>query len=324
MRLSVVSLLIGLLLLLAATSPANSAPATRVPRIGLLLGDASPRLNAFRQGLRALGYFEGQNIELDCKLTEGRYETLQRLTAELIAAKAGIIVTGGHTATKAAMDSTSTIPIVFASASDPLGSGFVKTLARPGGNATGLSLLSRELTEKRFEILHEVVPTASRIAVLYTPDSRASLMQFEETEATARQARVTLQPLEVRSPADFASALDSAVRRRADALLVVQSTFTLAHKTTLARFATTHRLPAMYGSSEFVQVGGFMSYGADALDMYRRAASYVNRILKGAKPGDLPVEQPSKFELSINPKTAKSLGLTFPASVFIRADRIFE
>jgi putative tryptophan/tyrosine transport system substrate-binding protein len=321
---SLAGLLVGLLLLLTGAPQAIAEQGKRIPRIGLLLGDASPRLDAFREGLRALGYIEGQNIELDCKLTEGKYDALKKLTAELIAGKVDVIVTGGHTATKAAMESTSTIPIVFGSASDPLGSGFVKSLARPGGNATGLSLLSRELTEKRFEILHEVVPKASRITVLFTPDSRASVMQFEETESTARQVRIALQPLPVRRPAEFDAAFDVAVRGRADAFLVVQSTFTLAHKRELTTLAAKHRLPAMYGSNEFVEAGGFMSYGADALDMYRRAASYVDRILKGAKPGDLPVEQPSKFELGVNLKAAKSLGLTFPASVLVRADRVIE
>jgi putative ABC transport system substrate-binding protein len=324
MRQSVVCLLVGLLLLLTGAPQAIAEQGKRIPRIGILLGDASPRLEAFRQGLLALGYVEGQNLELDCRLTEGKYEALRQLTAELIARKADVIVTGGHTATQAAKDATTSIPIVFASASDPLGSGFVASLARPGGNITGLSLLSRELTEKRFEILHEVAPRASRVAVLFTPASRASVMQFEETQVAAQTARVALQPLEVRTTTEFEAAFAAAVRGRADTLLVVQSTFTLAHRNQLAHLAAKHRLPAMYGSSEFVEVGGLMSYGADALDMYRRAAFYVDRILKGAKPGDLPVEQPSKFELAVNLKAAKSLGLTFPPSVLVRAERVIE
>ena len=274
--------------------------------------------------MRALGYVEGQNVELDCRLTEGKYEALRQLTAELIARKADVIVTGGHTATQAAKDATTSIPIVFASASDPLGSGFVASLARPGGNITGLSLLSRELTEKRFEILHEVAPRASRVAVLFTPASRDSVMQVEETQVAAQAARVALQPLEVRTPTEFEAAFAAAVRGRADTLLVVQSTFTLAHRKQLATLAAKHHLPTMYGSSEFVEAGGLMSYGADALDMYRRAASYVDRILKGAKPSDLPVEQPSKFELAVNLKAAKSLGLTFPPSVLVRAEQVIE
>jgi putative ABC transport system substrate-binding protein len=318
-----VSLLLAVAVI-ACPPPAHAAQRDKIPRVGVLLGDASPRLEAFKQQLRTLGYVEGQNIELDCRLTEGKYGALRQLVAELIARKVDVIVTGGQTATRAAMEATSTIPVIFGSASDPLGSGFVKNLAKPGGNVTGFSLLSRELTEKRFEILHEVVPKASRFAVLFTPDSRASTMQVEETETAANGARVTLQSLAVRNPAEFETAFVAAARDRADVLVVVQSTFTLAHRKQLATLAAKHRLPAMYGSSEFVEAGGLMSYGADALDMYRRAASYVDRILKGAKPGDLPVEQPSKFELAVNLKAAKALGVAFPPSVLIRADQVME
>jgi len=324
MRLSAVNLLVGLLLLLTCSPQAMAEQGKRIPRIGLLLVDASSRLEAFRKGLQALGYIEGQNVELDYRSTEGKYEVLQQLITELIARKVDVIVTGGNEATQAAKKATTIIPIVFGTASDPLGSGLVVSLARPGGNITGLSLLSRELTAKRFEILREVVPKANRVAILFTPDSRASVMQFEETRAAAQTTHIALQPLEVRTPKEFEAVFDAAVRGRADALLIVQSTFTLAHKRQLATLASEHRLPTMYGSSEFVEVGGLMSYGADTLDMYRRAASYVDRILKGVKPGDLPVEQPSKFELAVNLKTAKSLGLMLPSSVLIRVDRVIE
>lgn len=325
MRLRFVLPLSILLACLGGALPALAGESTpRVPQVGLVLGEASPRLEAFRQGLRALGYVEGQNIALDTRLTGGKYEALRQLAAELVARKVDVILTGGHTATRAAMEATSTIPIVFGSASDPLGSGFVKSLARPGGNATGLSLLSRELTEKRFEILHEAVPKATRVAVLYTPDSQASAMQLEQTEIIARKIRIALHSFKVQAPSDFDAAFAGAVQGRAEALLIVQSTFTLAHRKQLTALAAKHRFPAMYGSNEFVEIGGLLSYGADALDMYRRAASYVDRILKGAKPGDLPVEQPTKFELAVNLKTARALGLTLPPSVLVRAEQVIE
>jgi putative ABC transport system substrate-binding protein len=324
MRLSAVSLLVGLLLLLTCSPQAMAEQGKRSPRIGLLLVEASSRFEAFRKGLETLGYIEGQNVELDCRLTGGKYEALHQLIIELIARRVDVIVTGGNAATQAAKNATTTIPIVFGSASDPLGSGLVVSLARPGGNVTGLSLQSRELTAKRFEILHEVISRTNRVAILFTPDSNASVMQFKETQAVAQTTHIALQPLEVRTPKEFETAFATAIRGRADALLVVQSTFTLAHKSQLATLASQHRLPTLYGSSEFVEVGGLMSYGPDALDMYRRAASYVDRILKGAKPGDLPVEQLSKFEFAVNLKTAKSLGLTLSPSVFIRVDRMIE
>jgi len=235
-----------------------------------------------------------------------------------------VIVTGGNEATQAAKKATTIIPIVFGTASDPLGSGLVVSLARPGGNITGLSLLSRELTAKRFEILLEVVPKANRVAILFTPDSRASVMQFEETRAVAQTTHIALQPLEVRTPKEFEAVFDAAVRGRADALLIVQSTFTLAHKRQLVTLASEHRLPTMYGSSEFVEASGLMSYGANIDDLWRRAATYVDKILKGAKPADLPVEQPMKFELVVNLKTAKALGITIPQSLLLRADEVIQ
>jgi putative ABC transport system substrate-binding protein len=265
---------------------------------------------------------EGRTIAIEYRWAEGKPERIPDLTADLVRLKVDVIVTAGEPGTPAAKQATSTIPIVFAAHADPVGAGLVASLARPGGNITGLSSMTAELGEKRLELLKEAFPKLSRVAVLRDP--RQPLMDLRLTETAARALGLRLQVLEVRDINDLEAALAAAKQGRAGALMNLQSTFLFAHRARIVEAVAKARLPAMYHHREFVAVGGLMAYSPNFSDMYRRAAVYVDKIIKGAKPADLPVEQPTRFELVINVKTAKGLGLTIPQSVLVRADRVIQ
>jgi putative ABC transport system substrate-binding protein len=307
---------------------AQAQQSTKVPRIGILPpGPISERLHlweAFRQGLRELGYVEGQNITLIFPSTEVKPERLPHLAAELVSLKVDVIVAPTTAAAQAAMNATRTIPIVMPVTVDPVRTGLIASLARPGGNITGLSTLSPELSGKRLELLKEVVPVVSRIAVLSNPSSPNFLPEMRETENTARALGVQLQRLEVRGPDDFERVFQAATKERAGALITLADAFVFTQRTRVVKLAAKSRLPAIYFFGEFVEAGGLMSYAANLADMYRRAATYVDKILKGRKPADLPVEQPTKFEFIINLKAAKQIGLTIPPNVLVRADKVIK
>jgi putative ABC transport system substrate-binding protein len=282
---------------------------------------------AFLQGLRDLGYTEGRNVVIEYRDAEGKLERLPALAAELVALKVDVIVAGGTPQALAAKQATKTIPIVFAAAADPVASGLVASLARPGGNATGLSLLTPELVGKCLEQLKQVVPGISRVAALWQPGGhgeRTEKDMLKEADVAARALAVRLQFVQARGPADFDRVFSEMTRARADALTVLPSNLFISERRRLVDLAAKNRLPAVYPWREFVDAGGLMSYGANNADLFRRAATYADKILKGAKPADLPVEQPTTFELVINLKTAKALGLTIPPSLLQRADEIIQ
>jgi putative ABC transport system substrate-binding protein len=313
--------------LLAAPLVAQAGPG-RIPRVGYVWARVSSEdqrtWEVARQGLRELGYVEGQNIALEVRWAEGRYERLPALVAELVRLKVDVLVVATTPGALAAKSATGTIPIVMTAVGDPVGSGLVASLARPGGNLTGLSLFNKEVSGKRLELLKESLPTVSRVAVLVNPGNPIHTTFWKETQSAAQTLGLQLQSIEVRGPKDFDDTFTTAARGRAEALLAFDDSLTLGHRTRLVALAAKHRLPAMYGFREFPDAGGLMSYGPNNLDLYRRTARYVDRILRGAKPADLPVEQPTKFELVINLKTAKALGLTIPPSVLARADQVIE
>ena len=303
-------------------------PQGKVWRIGIL-ETVSPELNAanldaFQQGLRELGYIEGRNLIIEYRSADGRSERFPSLAAELVGLKVDLIVTRGTPASLAAKRATRTIPVVMANAGEPVETGLVISLARPGGNVTGLSSLTVRLEAKRLGLLRELVPGITRIAALYNMSSPANPPQWKEIETAARSVGVQPQLLDVRKPEDFGPAFDAATRQRADGLIVGQEGLLQANRKLIVQLAAEHRLPAIYRSKEFIEVGGLMAYGPSYPDLYRRAATYVDKILKGAKPGDLPVEQPTKFELIINLKTAKTLAITIPQSLLLRADEVIQ
>ena len=314
--------------LLTTVSPAEAQQPKKVPRIGYLgatsASSESLRHEAFRQGIREVGYIEGQNITIEYRYAEGKLDRLPALAAELVALKVDVIVTGGPQATRPAKKATATIPIVMAFDSDPVGNGFVASLARPGGNVTGLSALSPEISGKQLELLKEIVPTLSRVAVLGNSAEPANALVLREVELAAGAFGVKLQHLDVLGPKDIETAFRAASKGRADAVLVLLSPVVISHRTQLVEIALKSRLPAIYFRPEFVEDGGLMSYATSFADLSRRAATYVDKILKGAKPADLPVEQPTKFELVINLKTAKQIGLTIPPDVLLRADKVIK
>jgi putative ABC transport system substrate-binding protein len=316
--------------LLAAPLAAEAQQAAKVARIGYLAGSlaATPHApEAFRQGLRDLGYVEGRNVVIEYRDAEGKFERLPALAAELVALKVDVIVAPNTVAALAAKQATRALPIVFAAPADPVASGLVTSLARPGGNVTGLSNLAPELVGKGLELLTQAVPGLTRVAVLWHPGGlgeRTEKDMLKAAEVAARALGVRLQVVEARGPADIDRAFSQMTRARAGALTVLTTPMLLAERRRLVDLAAKHRLPAVYTSREFVDAGGLMSYGANVADLLRRAATYVDKILKGAKPADLPVEQPTKFELVINLKTAKALGLTIPQSLLGRADEIIQ
>jgi putative ABC transport system substrate-binding protein len=279
---------------------------------------------AFTEGLRELGWIEGKNVLLERRYAENQLDRLPGLAAELVRLDVGVIVTAGTLAPLAAKRATSTIPIVMTSAGDPLGTGLVASLARPGGNVTGLSLMAPDLGGKRLELLKELLPGISHVAILWNAANPYSALVFKETQSGARTLRIEVQSLEVKGPGDFDGALDTAMRKRLDALITVEDPLTVTYRKRIADFAALNRVPAIYGLREFAEAGGLMVYGANLADLYRRAATYVDKILKGANPADLPVEQPTKFELVINLKTAKALGITVPPTLLALADEVIE
>ena len=309
---------------------AEAQQVAKVPRIGYLVGSLAGdphRTEAFRQGLRDLGYVEGGNVVIEYRDAEGKLERLPALAAELVALKVDVIVTSGTLAALAAKQATRTLPIVFSPAGDPVTSGLVTSLARPGGNITGLSALNPELVGKRLELLKQAVPGVSRVAVLWQPGAfgeRAEKDMLKGAEVAARALGVQPQFVEARGPADFDRAFSDMTKTRAGALTVLGSNMFVSERRRLVDLAAKNRLPAVYAVREFVDAGGLMAYGPNLADLYRRAATYVDKILKGAKPGDLPVEQPTKYELVINLKAAKALGLKIPQSVLERADHVVE
>ena len=288
---------------------------------GLPLGPASA---SFAEALRELGWIEGKNIVFEGRYAEDRLDRLPALAVDLVRLNVDVIVAVGTLAHLAAKQATTTIPIVMANAGDPVGSGLVASLAQPGGNITGLSIMSPDLAGKRLEILKEVLPDVFRVAVLWNAANPYSALVFRETEATAQKLRINIQSLEVRGPADVDSALTASIERGARAIIAVEDPLTFGQRKLIAEFSAKNRLPTIYGLRELAELGGLLTYGASLRDLWYRAAGYVDKILKGAKPGDLPVQQPTKFELVINLKTAKTLGLTIPPSLLARADEVIE
>ena len=309
------------LTLLAAPLAAEAQQAGKMFRIGGL-GFGSPEL--LRQSLREVGYVEGLNLAIEWRDAEGKTERFDALAAELVRLKVDVIVAANPAATFAAKRSTASIPIVMVNTPDPVQLGLVVSLGRPGGNVTGTTTLSADLSVKQLELLKEAVPRAVRIAVLWNPTNPWHPLALKGVEAAARSLAVQLQIVEVRGPEELDNAFATMTRERAGAVLVLADPMTFFHRARLADLAAKRRLPAMYGVRGYVDAGGLMSYWANQTDLYRRVASYVDRILKGAKPGDLPIEQPTRFELVINLKTARALGLTIPPSLLLRADHLVE
>jgi putative tryptophan/tyrosine transport system substrate-binding protein len=314
--------------LFALCGSAEAQQPTKIPRVGILPpGPMSERKHlwaAFNQGLRDLGYVEGQNIALILPSTDVKPERLPQHADEMVNRNVDIIVAAGTAAVRAAKEATKTIPIVTPVVTDPVEAGLVASLARPGGNVTGVTLISVQLSGKRLELLREVVLRLTRVAALSNPTSLGSPLQIKETMAAARTLGIQLQAVDVRDSNNFEQAFEEATKERAGALLTLDDPLFFTHRSKIVELAAKRRLPAIYGFREFVEVGGLISYAANLSDMYRRAATYVDKILKGAKPADLPVEQPTKFELVINLKTAKQIGLAVPPIVLARADRVIR
>jgi len=320
--------LVFVVCLVLAPLASEAQPAGKLYRIGML-ETRSAALNAtnfeaFRLGLRGLGYREGQNVEFAYRSSEGRNERFPDLANELVRLKVDLILTRGTPAALAARNATKTIPVVMASSGDPVGAGLVASLARPGGNVTGLSNYNVEIYGKRVEILKELLPKLTRIAGLFNMGNPVLPIQWQVAERTARMLGMQAQLLDVRRPEDLTQGFDAAAREHAEALVVALDGLTQANLPQIAELATRHRLPSIFATKEYVDVGGLSSYGASDPHLYQRAASYVDRILKGAKPGELPVEQPTKFELAINRKTARALGLTIPPALLLRADHLID
>ena len=323
MGLSVVALV-----LVMTGAVATAQQPSKVIRVGCLLAASASseksRIEAFRQGLRELGYVEGKNIVIEWRFGDGKQDRLPALAAELVRLKVDIIVTGGSAATRAAKEATTTIPIVMMQDADPVGSGFVASLARPGGNITGLSTLAPELSGKRLELLKEIIPKLSHVAVFGTSTQPGNAQMLGEVELAAKAFGVKLQYLDVLSSKDIANAFQAASKGRADAVLMLLGRVAISQRTEIAELAVKNRLPVIYEREIYVEAGGLMSYGVNWNDLDRRAATYVDKILKGAKPADLPVEQPKKFEFIINLKAAKEIGLTIPPNVLVRADKVIK
>jgi putative ABC transport system substrate-binding protein len=318
----IVALAVGIV---AAPLAAAAQPAGKVVRVGVLLystPQADINIGAFRAGMRDLGYMEGQNLAVEYRFAEGKPERLPGLAAELARLKPDVIFVLGGDVAPFAKQATDTIPIVMAISTDPVQQGLVSSFGRPGGNVTGVSFVADELAGKRLELLKEMAPRTSRVAFLWNPDHPDP--EFRETQRAARTLGVQLLSLEVRRPADFDAAFQAATQKRAEAILAISSRLMFLQRQRIADFAAKNRLPLVGGWGPWAEVGGLMSYGPNLNEMVRRCATYVDKILKGAKPADLPVEQPTRFELVINLKTAKALGLTIPQSVLIRADQVLQ
>jgi ABC-type uncharacterized transport system substrate-binding protein len=315
--------------LFALCSSAEAQQPKKIAKVGFFLAStpaaAAHNVEAFRQGMRELGYVEGKTFFLELRHGEGRAERLPELARELVGLKMDVIVASTDVAIAAVKRETQTIPIVMAISSDPVGTGFVASLARPGGNVTGNSTISPELSGKRLELLREVVPGLSRVAFLWNPDVRGAVLDYKETEGAAGSLHLQLQSVEVVRAEDFDRAFSAVTKERAQALIMpAANPVGFANRGQIASFAQKNRLPSMYAQREYVDAGGLMSYGPSTPDLFRRAATYVDKILKGTKPADLPVEQPMKFELVINLKTAKQIDLTIPPNVLARADTVIK
>ena len=313
----------------AGSTAAEAQQAAKIPRIGYLTGARltaiANRTEAFRQGLRELGYVEGKNIVIEWRAAEGNFDRLPAFAAELVRLNVDVIVTGGEAATRPAKEATTSIPIVMTQDDDPVATGFVASLARPGGNITGLSTLAPERSGKRLELLKEIVPRLSRVAVFGTSTEPSNARTLKEIELAARALGIKLQCLDVLDLKDVEIAFRAAVKERTGAVLMeVSGPITGPHRKEIAELAVKSRLPVIYGRREPMEAGGLMSYGVSVDDLDRRAATYVDKILKGAKPADLPIEQPKKFEFIINLKTAKQIGLTIPPNVLARADKVIR
>jgi putative ABC transport system substrate-binding protein len=317
----------ALALVLFVPLAAEAQQTRKIPRVGVLGSQSperSPVILALREGLRELGYVDGQNIALEWRWAHGANERFVDLAAELVRLNVDIIVAAPTRAVQEAQRATSTIPIVMVFATDPVGLRFVATLARPGGNITGLSVQTPEIAGKRLELLREVAPAATRIAVLYDPGQPGISGDLKEMEAAARTLGVQLQVVEARSAGEVDRAFAAITRERADGIIMLDSLTPLVQRARIAQLAAKHRLPTLSWSRSMTEAGCLLSYGADQSDLSRRAAYFVDKILKGAKPGDLPVQQPTKFELVINLKTAKALDLTIPPSLLLRADQVIQ
>jgi len=328
MRYSAVGCIVMLTLsLLAVPLAAEAQPSAKVARIGYLLGttrEQEGRVEVFLEEMRALGYVEGQHFVMEVRGAEGQYERLPALAAELVRLQVDVLLVVITPAALAAKHATTTIPIVMAAVGDPVGSGLVASLARPGGNVTGLTSLTSELVGKQLEFLKDVLPTVSRVAVLWNPANPVHAVNVREADVAAQALGVQLHLVEAHGPDAFDSAFAAMTSAHAGALLVLGDTMFQTHRRRLAELAATSRLPTMHNARPFVEAGGLMAYGQSTLDIQRRAAVYVDKILKGAKPGDLPVERPVKFELVINLKTAKALGITMPPSLLLLADEVIQ
>ena len=313
---------------LTSLQPALSQQPAALPRIGFLIGSTpsamAARNDAFRQGLRELGYVEGKNIIVEWRFADGKLDRLRALAAELVRLKVEVIVSAGPAVTRPLKQATSTIPIVMGQDTDPVDSGFVASLARPGGNITGLATLSPEIAGKQLELLKEIVPRLSHAAVFGNLTNPGNVHELKETEVAAGAFGVQIRFFDVQGPKDIESAFGTATKERSEAIIVLGNPFLNRHRRQVVDLAAKTRLPATYARPEFVEAGGLMNYGANYNDLFRRAATYVDKILKGAKPADLPVEQPTKFELIINLKTAKQIGLTITPNVLARADRVIR
>jgi putative ABC transport system substrate-binding protein len=327
---------IGLVLLLTLTlgfvpAPplARAQPAARIPRVGILTpgtpATTQDLFDAFRQGMQERGYTEGQHVVFERRFGGDKPERLSEAAAELVRSKVDVIVTSTDQGIAAVKQQTRTIPIVMANSTDPVTTGFVASLAHPGGNVTGNSGMSPELSGKRLQLLRDVLPALSRVAFLWNPDIRGAVLDYKETQDAARSLHLQLQSVEVSRADELDRALSELVAGRAEALIVpTPNPLAYANRGKIARFAQQNRLPSMYGTRDFADAGGLMAFGASAADQWRRAAIFVDKVLKGARPADLPVEQPTKFELVINLKTAKNLGLTIPSSLLQRADHVLQ
>ena len=315
------------LALIAAPALASAQPSREMPRVGFLFygsAGSSPEVDAFRHALNELGYIEGQNVSVEYRFASGRADRLPGLAAELVRLRPNVIVTPGTPAALAAKQATDAIPIVFAGVADAVGAGLIANFARPTANVTGLTSISSQLGGKRLELLRAVVPKASRVAVLYNPGDPSNVLTLKDLKESATAFGIALHQVEVRQPGDFEAAFAAMKRERAQALYGAAGLLTTGHRKALVDRTAAARIPAMWGERQFVEVGGLMSYAADFYDQIRRSATYVDKILKGAKPGDLPVEQPTKYELVINLKTARVLGVSIPHSLLLGADEVIE
>ena len=317
-------------LLLALTFPVAAQQTAKSARIGLLIPNTAeiakrnPRTQAFLQGLRELGWVEGQNLTIERRFAEGKLERLPNLAAELVSLKVDVIVTAAAPSAKAAKDATSIIPIVILDPGDPVGTGLIASLARPGGNVTGVTSIAPDLAGKRLELLKEATPKISRVAVVFNAAVPPAELAMNEMEVTGRALRIAIQSAAVQGPTNLEAAFAAILKNRADALIVFPDPLTFSNQDAIVDFTIKNRLPALFGAQEFVESGGLISYGPSYPGMFHRGAYYVDRILKGARPSDLPVEQPSKFDLVINLKAAKQIGLAIPPNVLARADKVIK